>query len=54
MNQLKLYEEMGKAVDKSSKIFKQFRLELLANQIQGIYIYIYVSNWMYQQTDLIL
>ncbi|EDO34381.1 predicted protein, partial [Nematostella vectensis] len=35
LDQLKIYEEMGCKVNTSSALFKQYRLQLLASQIQG-------------------
>lgn len=35
LEQLKLYEAMGNTVDKTSPVYKQYRLQMLASQIQS-------------------
>lgn len=35
LEQLQLYEAMGNTVDKTNPVYKQYRLQLLANQIQS-------------------
>ena len=35
LEQLKLYEAMGNTVDKASPVYKQYRLQMLASQIQS-------------------
>ena len=44
--QLQLYEAMGNTVDKTNPAYKEYRLKLLANQLQSVFKLINIENRM--------